>query len=247
MDFAVIGGSGRYELGVTADGQAENAIETPYGDPSSPVSVLQFGRVEVGFLARHGLQHQHPPHRVNYRANIWALKSLGCNAIVALNAVGAVNPTWSPGTLVIPDQIIDYTWGRESSFEDASSLDALHIDFSHPYDKTWTQTLLAAGDELGLELVDGGVHGVTQGPRLETTAEVRRLANDGCDLIGMTGMPEAALAREAGIPYVCLAVVVNPAAGVTEDVITMDEVKACLAETEVQTQSLLGQVIRSRQ
>lgn len=247
MNFAVIGGSGRYEMGVTADRQEEKQVETPFGEPSSPVSVLHFGELEVGFLARHGLQHQHPPHRVNYRANIWALKSLGCRAIVALNAVGAVNPSWKPGTLVIPDQIIDYTWGRENSFEDTSSLDALHIDFSYPYDRAWTETLLAAGDELGLDLVDGGVHGVTQGPRLETAAEVRRLAGDGCDLIGMTGMPEAALAREAGIPYVCLAVVVNPAAGVTTDIITMDEVKACLAETEAQTQALLGQLVKSLQ
>lgn len=247
MKFAIIGGSGRYELGITADEQADVEVETPFGTPSAPICVSRFGETRIGFLPRHGLQHQHPPHRVNYRANVWALKSLGCEAVVALNAVGAVNPDWKPGTLVLPDQIIDYTWGRECSFEDVSSLDALHIDFCDPYDAGWMAALLAAGDELGITLVEGGVHGVVQGPRLETAAEVRRLALDGCDLIGMTGMPEAALAREAGIAFVCLAVVVNPAAGIGAEPITMDEVKACLAETEAQTQALLAQLIKSLQ
>ncbi len=216
-DIAVIGGTGLSRLR-DLEVLDRRVVATPYGEPSAPVLLGQIGLGRALFLPRHGTGHTIPPHAVNYRANIWALKKLGAGRIVAVNAVGGIGPDHGPRTLVVPDQIIDYTWGREHTFYDGASGEVEHVDFSEPYSPGVRRLLLEAGRVADLELVDGGTYGATQGPRLETPAEICRLSNDGCDLVGMTGMPEAALAREAGLEYACLAVVVNFAAGQSADI-----------------------------
>jgi purine nucleoside phosphorylase len=180
------------------------------------------------FLHRHGGQGRPiPPHRVNYRANLWALRELGATRILGVNAVGGIG-AMQPGSLVIPDQIIDYTWGREHSFDDGASGTLLHVDFTQPYDAALRATLLEAAGAAGVPSRDGAVMAVVQGPRLETAAEVQRFARDGCDLIGMTGMPEAALARELAIPYAAICMVVNAAAGLGQKEITLDDIRRVL-------------------
>jgi purine nucleoside phosphorylase len=155
---------------------------------------------------------------VNYRANIWALKRVGVTRVIAVNAVGGIGPEYPPRSLTVPDQLIDYTWGREHTFYDGTAGEVEHVDFSAPYDEGVRRLVIAAGHAAGLAVRDGGIYGATQGPRLESVAEIRRLARDGCNLVGMTGMPEAGLAREAGLAYACLAAVVNFAAGDSEDI-----------------------------
>jgi len=170
------------------------------------------------FLARHGAPHTLAPHAVNYRANVWALREAGVREIIAINAVGGIGDAYPPGRLVIPDQLIDYTWGREHSYCGGAGRALQHVDFTTPYSASLRRRLLQAAPHVGLEVADGGVYGVTQGPRLETAAEIGRMARDGCDIVGMTGMPEAALARELELDYACCAVVVNRAAGRGEDI-----------------------------
>lgn len=206
-------------------------VTTPYGEPSSALIYGNVNGTEVVFLNRHGTGHNIPPHRVNYRANIWSLKEAGVSRIVALASVGGITEPMSPGILVIPDQLIDYTHGRcQTFFEEDFSVDR-HIDFTRPYGEPCRQWLIQAA-KLALEaVIDGGTYACTQGPRLETAAEIKRLANDGCDMVGMTGMPEAALAREMGLDYACLAMVVNWAAGVTEETITIEDIRRVVAES----------------
>ncbi|MGB1061184.1 MAG: S-methyl-5'-thioinosine phosphorylase, partial [Ketobacter sp.] len=194
--IAIVGGTGLTEL-QGLELTDTRTLETKYGVPSAALEFGRFGQQPVVFLARHGKGHTVPPHQVNYRANIQALKQVGVEKIIAVNAVGGINPQMGAESLVIPDQIIDYTWGREFTFADQGNV--LHVDFSYPYSEPLRQSLLTAAAELGLEVHDGGVYGATQGPRLETAAEVDRLERDGCDIVGMTGMPEAALAREVDI------------------------------------------------
>ena len=165
---------------------------------------------------------------MNYRANIAALGALEVQAILAVNAVGGVDPSLPPGALVVPDQLIDYTYGRDHSFFDGEAGPLDHVEFAEPFTPALRRALLGAGSEAGIAVHEGGCLAVTQGPRLETAAEVRRLARDGNDLVGMTTMPEAVLAREAGLPYACLAVVANPAAGLAEP-ITQEAIEATLA------------------
>ncbi|MCL4138739.1 UNVERIFIED_CONTAM: hypothetical protein GTU68_058797, partial [Idotea baltica] len=191
--------------------------------------------VEVIFLPRHGEDHQVPPHKVNYRANIAALKEQKVSAIYAVNVVGGINMEMCPGDLVIPDQVIDYTWGREHTYSD---------DFTDPYDQTLRNNLLQQAIKLGLHVHAGGVYGATQGPRLETAAEIARMQRDGCDIVGMTGMPEAALARELDIPYSCLALVVNMAAGLGDKEITMAEIHKIIDNRMVQVRQLLTTVAK---
>jgi 5'-methylthioadenosine phosphorylase len=167
----------------------------------------------VAFLARHGYGHTIPPHEVNYRANIWALREEGAAEIVSVASVGGIRADLGPGTLVIPHQIIDYTWGRRSTFFEGGDVPVSHVDFTRPYSEPLRQKLLAAARASGEPLLDGAVYAATQGPRLETAAEIDRLERDGADVVGMTGMPEAALARELDLPYATIAVVVNHAAG----------------------------------
>lgn len=209
--FGIIGGSGLSELSGLAE-PSQKVVPTPYGEPSSPLTCGQMAKQPVVFLARHGQGHTIPPHRINYRANLWALRELGVTDVVSVVSVGGIRSDLGTGCLVIPDQIIDYTWGRDSTyFGDGAPV--THIDFTHPYTPMLRAKIIAAALSRGEQISDGGVYATTQGPRLETAAEVERLARDGADLVGMTGMPEAALARELGLQYAAIAVVVNHAAG----------------------------------
>jgi len=226
-ELGIIGGTGAVELLEVLD---QRELETPFGSPSSALARVVLGGREAWFLARHGRPHRIAPHRVNYRANIEAFRTLGIRELIAINAVGGIDPRLEPGALVVPDQLMDYTWGRESTFGDDQERPLVHIEFGQPFSARLRQRLLAAGLALGLELHDGGCCAVTQGPRLETEAEVQRLARDGASLVGMTSLPEAALAREAGIDYASLCVVANPAAGVAGEAISMEAIEAVLKE-----------------
>jgi 5'-methylthioadenosine phosphorylase len=210
--LAIVGGSGLTQLSSLEVVRREVA-RTPYGEPSG---ALTFGRLcggNVIFLARHGYGHTIPPHRVNYRANLWALKTAGAKNIVSVASVGGIRSDCAPGVLVAPDQILDYTWGRANTFFDGIDVPVRYIDFTRPYDEDLRRRILAAAHEVGEAVVDGAVYATTQGPRLETAAEIDRYERDGADVVGMTGMPEAALARELELPYAAINVVANYAAG----------------------------------
>ena len=228
--LAVIGGSGLYAL-PEFDADETLTPETPYGGASGPIRLGTLHGARVAFLARHGEGHSLPPHRVNYRANIWALKQLAPRRVLAINTVGGITERAPPRALVLPDQLIDYTQGRASSFWDGAG-DMLHAEFGDPYSPPMRAAILDAARRAGVSIVDGGCYGATQGPRFETRAEIERMRRDGCDIVGMTGMPEAALAREAGLDYACLAPVANWAAGAGDGKeIALEEVfanlKAC--------------------
>lgn len=224
MVTAIIGGSGLQTL--PGFQIAEHlSPDTPWGPTSAPVLRGTLDGMEAYFLPRHGGARAIPPHLVNYRANIAALAALGVDRILAFNAVGGIGTSFPPGLLVVPHQLIDYTWGRPSSYWDGPDQQPLHIDFTSPYDSATRISLIRAAESEGVPVRPWGVYGATQGPRLETAAEIRRLHRDGCDLVGMTGMPEAALAREKGIAYACLALVVNPAAGTVSGVIDLQDIQ----------------------
>lgn len=225
MKLAVIGGTGALQLFST---RRNVALTTPFGAPSDRPREVAVGNADIWFLARHGDPHRIPPHKVNYRANIHALKVLGVDSVLAINAVGGLVPELPAGAMVAPDQIIDYTWGRAHTFSDGGSAPLKHIDFTRPYEGPLRERLLDAAGQAGHEVVDGGCHAVTQGPRLETAAEVSRLASAGCAVVGMTGMPEAALAREAGLDYASLCVVANAGAGLEDGPITEDDIHQVL-------------------
>ncbi len=214
--LAIIGGTGLNSMAnfeVSADQLPETFYETPYGAPSAP---LQKGLLQgrpIAFMPRHGVGHRLAPHAINYRANIWAMREAGIKAVVAVAAVGSMRKDFSPGAIAVPNQLIDYTWGREHSFDHDSDATVTHIEFEEPYDETLRQRLLMAASAAGVSCLENGCYACTQGPRLETAAEVQRLIRDGNDMVGMTAMPEAALAREAGLAYACIAVSVNWAAG----------------------------------
>lgn len=211
--LAIIGGTGLNRL-ANLDVERREVVRTPFGDPSGPLAFGRMGCLEVVFLARHGYGHTIPPHKVNYRANLWALAKVAKAArIVSVASVGGIRPNLAPGTLVVPHQIIDYTTGRAATYFEGGESQVVHVDFTHPYDLTLRADLLRIAGEVGEPVVDGAVYAATQGPRLETAAEVNRIDRDGGDIIGMTGMPEAALARELEIPYAALCVVANWAAG----------------------------------
>lgn len=213
MSLAIIGGSGLTEL-EGLEIERREMVHTPFGEPSGPLTHGHLHDQPVLFIARHGYGHTIPPHRVNYRANIWALKHAGASQAMAVAAVGGISDALTPGRLAFPDQIIDYTHGRAGTFHDEDLESVVHIDFTEPYDADLRQALIAAAQMAGVNAYGRGCYGATQGPRLETAAEIRRLARDGCDMVGMTGMPEAALAREIELPYAACAVVANWAAGV---------------------------------
>ncbi len=214
LPLGLIVGTGYEHLGALEVVHRE-VVPTPWGEASSPIVTVRIeGRTFV-LLARHGFGHTLLPHLVNYRANVWALAHVGARRLVALASVGSLDPALPPGTLAIPDQIIDYTHARPATFhEEVAGLEA-HVDFTEPYDASLRAALLAAAGREGLAVGTRGVYGVTQGPRLETAAEIARLRRDGCTLVGMTGMPEAVLARELGLAYATCAMIVNWAAGVT--------------------------------
>ncbi len=226
--LAIIGGSGlgRFE---GLEIEKRKRVATEYGAPSARLSFGRYHGRQIVFLARHGADHSIPPHQINYRANIRALQSTGVTSIVSVAAVGGIRADLPPARIAVPDQLIDYTHGRKSTFFENSGTPVTHIDFTWPYSKRLIERLERAAALADLDVAVGGTYGCTQGPRLETVAEILRLERDGCDMVGMTGMPEAALAREAGIEYACCAVMANWAAGKSNSEITMAEIEANLA------------------
>jgi 5'-methylthioinosine phosphorylase len=229
--LAVIGGTGVYKLADLQNVETQE-VQTRFGAPSGPIRIGALHGQRIAFLARHGEGHSVAPHQINYRANLAALQDIGATRVLALNTVGGITDAFGPQVLVCPEQLIDYTWGRISTIceRDADGNgggDVLHVDFGDPYTASLRQEIIAAARATGVALVEGGCYGATQGPRLETKAEIARMRRDGCDLVGMTGMPEAALARELGLDYACLAIVANWAAGCGGgEEITMAEVLA---------------------
>ena len=210
--LAIIGGTGLTQL-ANHETTHRQMMRTPYGEPSGAITFGRLRQHEVMFLARHGYGHTIPPHEVNYRANLWALQEQGAKRIVSVASVGGIRASLLPGVIVVPDQIIDYTYGRAATYFDGRDRPVTHIDFTLPYDQKLRQQILDAAQRAGEACLDGGVYAATQGPRLETAAEINHLERDGADMVGMTGMPEASLARELGLSYAAIAVVVNHAAG----------------------------------
>ncbi len=226
--LAIIGGTGLAQI-QGLEIVKQQSIQTPYGDPSSEFIIGKLHDTDVVFLARHGNPHTIAPHKINYRANIHALKELGIEQIIAVAAVGGITAEMAPGRIIFPDQIIDYSYGREHTFFSENSGMVTHIDFTYPYSKVLREQLIHAATQSISDFTSHGVYACTQGPRLETAAEIQRLERDGCHLVGMTGMPEAALARELEIDYAACAVVANWAAGKTEGEISMPEIEKNLA------------------
>lgn len=226
--LAIIGGSGLNQF-PELEFIGERQIHTPFGDCSAPLIIGRVQSRQLVFLPRHGPGHRLPPHQINYRANLWALKEIGVTHVLAVNAVGGIHSNMGPGTFVVPHQIIDYTYGREQSYNFLIDGYINHIDFTHPYSQAMRQQLIASLLIMNVPMQDSGVYACTQGPRLETAAEVLRLQRDGCDLVGMTAMPEAALARELGLEYAALCLVVNRAAGLGGEELSMEEIMKTLA------------------
>ena len=210
--YAIIGGSGLARLSALENPRRQ-VMRTPYGEPSGALTFGRFAGTDVVFLARHGYGHTLAPHEINYRANLWALRELKVEGVIAVATVGGIRDDLGPGMLVVPDQIIDYSHSRKSTFFEGSEMPVKHVDFTEPYTPELRRLLIEAAATCDETLIDGGVYACTQGPRLETAAEIERIARDGGDMVGMTGMPEAALAREAELAYATLGVVVNHAAG----------------------------------
>ena len=241
--LAIIGGTGLTQM-QGLEVKARKQVSTQWGEPSAEIVEGVLAGQSVLFLARHGHPHRIPPHKVNYRANIQALKDAGATAIIAVNAVGGIHPGCEPAGLMIPDQIVDYTYGREHTFFADDLDEVVHIDFSWPYDEPLRQQVISHARELNLAALEQGTYAATQGPRLETAGEIKRLASDGCDIVGMTGMPEAALAREVDLPYVCIALVVNMAAGLTDEIITMADIEKALHDGMGKVLALLDKTIQ---
>jgi len=239
--LAIIGGTGLSAMS-NLEIVKEEMITTPYGEPSAPLTHGLVDGKAVLFLPRHGKGHTLPPHKINYRANIWALKEAGVTHILAIAAVGGIPSHYYPQTLVVPNQIIDYTHSRiDTYFEDGLS-EVTHIEFTEPYDEALRQQILSACDRLDFAVEKEGTYAATQGPRLETAAEINRLENDGCHIVGMTGMPEAALARELNLAYGTLAVVANLAAGRSEEEITMEIIQGHLKQGMDKTQRIISEL-----
>jgi len=239
--LAIIGGTGlnRFEQMTMLD---ERGSYTPYGAVSAPLQTLLFGDRRFVFLARHGQPHKLPPHRINYRANLFALRECGVRKIIAVNAVGGITTAMTAGAMVVPHQLIDYTWGRLHTYHDDDTLD--HIDFTQPYTASLRERIIVAAKLAGIELVDQGIYAAVQGPRLETAAEVDRLERDGCDIVGMTGMPEAALARELDLEYASICLVVNPAAGRAPGEITLADMQRVIDAGMGRVRALLETIVR---
>lgn len=210
--YAIVGGSGLAKL-TALQNTRRQVLRTPYGEPSGALTFGEFAGAEVVFLARHGYGHTLAPHEINYRANIWALKELKVEGVIAVATVGGIRADLAPGTLVLPHQIIDYTHSRKATFFEGSEMPVIHVDFTQPYTRVLRERLITAAAACNEKVFDGAVYACTQGPRLETAAEIERIAREGGDVVGMTGMPEAILAREASLDYAALAVVINHAAG----------------------------------
>jgi 5'-methylthioadenosine phosphorylase len=242
--YAIIGGSGLAKLSAL-DKPHRMVMRTPYGAPSGALTFGLLAGREVVFLARHGYGHTIAPHDINYRANISVLKDLKVEGVIAVATVGAINEDIAPGSLVVPHQIIDYTHSRKSTFFEGPDVPVTHIDFTLPYSEPLRTALLDAARRCGEPVVDGAVYACTQGPRLETAAEIERIARDGGDVVGMTGMPEAALAREAGLDYAALCVAVNHAAGrgASRQQIKLDELESVMRATVVRAVHILESLL----
>lgn len=240
--IAIIGGTALSTL-PNIDIQETRAIHTPYGDPSDLLTIAKFAEKEIIFLPRHGSSHTIPPHKINYRANIHALKQHAIKNIIAVNAVGGITAEMYPGRIVIPNQIIDYTYAREHTFYADSLAQLKHIDFTHPYSHALNKQLTMLDSIKTMEVFLGGVYATTQGPRIETAAEIKKLEKDGCDIVGMTGMPEAALAKELDMQYISLCLVVNWAAGKADQEITMAMIEKNLITGTDKIQLILEQFI----
>ncbi|MES9993962.1 MAG: S-methyl-5'-thioinosine phosphorylase [Candidatus Thiodiazotropha sp.] len=240
--LAIIGGTGLDQIPDLEITHRE-VCHTPFGEPSAALTHGTISGHDVVFLPRHGASHMIPPHLVNYRANLWALRHVGVQTILGVAAVGGITANMAPGRIVIPDQIIDYTFGREHTIFDNDLSHVTHIDFTHPYCEELRQALLEAGHNSKVNPLAGGTYGATQGPRLETAAEILRMERDGCDIVGMTGMPEAALAREFNLCYGSCAVISNWAAGKTDTVIDMKEIEKNLKQGMEQVKSLLVELL----
>jgi 5'-deoxy-5'-methylthioadenosine phosphorylase len=235
--IAIIGGSGLTNL-KNLEITRRQVMRTPYGEPSTPLVYGRLGGQDAVFLARHGHGHTIPPHAVNYRANIWALKEAGVTRVIAVNAVGGITNLESGG-LMLPDQVIDYTYGREHTFFGNDTKPVTHVDFTFPYCEELRTVLIRAAREADITVAETGTYGATQGPRFETIAEIRRMERDGADIVGMTGMPEASLARELGLCYASVSVIANPAAGKAAGVISLKEIEMTLETGMEKVRTLL--------
>lgn len=225
--LAIIGGSGVYNP-YMLERAREVRVETPYGMITPLVG--EYNGEEVAFLPRHGADHSVPPHRVNYRANIWGLRSLGVDRIIATTAVGSMNPQMVPGDCVIIDQFIDFTKDRPHTFYEGGEFGVVHVDYTEPYCPEVRKILLEAAESLGMKAHDRGTYVCTEGPRFETPAEIRMFAMLGGDLVGMTNVPEVVLAREVGICYATISMVTNFAAGISSGPLTHEEVLTIMKE-----------------
>jgi len=239
---AIIGGSGLTAL-KNLEITRREVMRTPFGEPSAPLIFGHLGGQKAVFLARHGHGHTIPPHDVNYRANIWALKEAGASHVIAVNAVGGITPAMISGGLIFPDQIIDYTYGRMHTYFGIEQKSVTHIDFTFPYCEELRNVLVKAAQVAGLSAAESGTYAATQGPRFETIAEISRMERDGADIVGMTGMPETSLARELGLCYACIAVVANPAAGKGAGTISLKEIERTLETGMEKVRVLLEQAL----
>jgi 5'-methylthioinosine phosphorylase len=242
FETAIIGGTGFNTFAgaqLIGDAQLPMNCATPYGTTSTPLQIFGLAEQRFGFIARHGQPHRIPPHLINYRANLWTLRESGVRDVIAVNAVGGIDAQMQTGVIAVPHQIIDYTYGREHTYYDGGALVLDHVDFSQPYCSLLRERLLRAAKAADVAVIDGGVYGAMQGPRLESAAEIDRLERDGCTMVGMTGMPEAALARELKLNYVALCLVVNPAAGRSNETITLEKMQAAMAIGMLDIQKIL--------
>jgi 5'-methylthioadenosine phosphorylase len=244
--LGVIGGTGLTRLS-NLETVRRQLVRTPYGEPSGPLTFGKMGGREVAFLARHGYGHTIPPHLVNYRANLWALHSQGVEDVVSIASVGGIRSDLGPGVIAVPDQVLDYTWGRRCTFYEGEDKAVVHVDFTRPYCDTLRGRIVEAALAAGEAIVEGGVYAATQGPRLETAAEINRLERDGADMVGMTGMPEAGLARELGLCYAAIAVVANHAAGRGESVdgIRMQDINVTLQDVLIKVRNILEKLVEA--
>ena len=241
--LAIIGGTGLYQIAALENVETREG-DSVYGKPSAPVRIGYLGGKKIAFMARHGEGHSVAPHKVNYRANMRCLKDLGITKVLAINAVGGITDAFGPRVVSVPDQIIDYTYGRLHSLSEEPGSEVLHVDFTEPYCAKLRANILRAAKKIEMPIVDFGCYGATQGPRLETRAEITRMRRDGCDLVGMTGMPEAGLARELGLNYACLALVANWAAGCGDGAeITLQEVLANVTIATALLPDLLKEIL----
>ena len=238
----IIGGTGLTSL-ANLKILSREIMHTPYGEPSGPLVHGELGGKEVLFLPRHGAGHTIPPHKINYRANLWALKEAGVDRIVAVAAVGGIRADMLPKKIMIPDQIIDYTWGRINTYFEEGLTHVTHIDFSYPYSQSLREQIIAVCRDLKMEAAENGCYAATQGPRLETAAEINKYERDGCDIVGMTAMPEAALARELELEYAAIAVVANEAAGRCPADLTMEMIEENLDEGMAKIRTILAELL----